>query len=325
MLAATNRSASSPPKPPFEQKGYFPGSWPHATFDLSQGFYSCTFALSLLLVFRTNAAYDRWWEARKTWGSLVNRTRDFMRQALTFFPASESAEAGVLLRWTVALPRMLLWKLREQAVLEAELQGVLLPAEFSLLRECDHRCALALALMSEVVQRARGLDRGQRRCLDANLTALGDTVGVCERILRTPIPLSYSRHTSRWLLVWLAFLPFSLWRLYAWGSVPLSGLLAFLMLGIDEIGVQIEQPFQVLPLESLCCTVERNLRNLAAATPAVKRLASLAVEAQLALAESDATASFREPGKSLACSVFPPVSPRSSLIRSCLDRPQSLP
>jgi len=62
------------------QAGALPGHWPHVTLALGQGFNLTAFALSLLLVFRTNSSYDRWWEGRKLWGGVVNRTRDFVRQ-----------------------------------------------------------------------------------------------------------------------------------------------------------------------------------------------------------------------------------------------------
>ena len=62
------------------QAGALPGHWPHVTLALGQGFNLTAFALSLLLVFRTNSSYDRWWEARKLWGGVVNRTRDVVRQ-----------------------------------------------------------------------------------------------------------------------------------------------------------------------------------------------------------------------------------------------------
>ena len=56
------------------------------------------------------------------------------------------------------------------------------------------------------------------------------------------------RHTSRFLVMWLAFLPFSLWDACHWVTIPASGIIAFLLLGIEEIGVQIEEPFGILPL-----------------------------------------------------------------------------
>lgn len=68
-------------------------------------------------------------------------------------------------------------------------------------------------------------------------------------------------------MIWLIMMPFTLWAAYSWVSILLSGLFAYLMLGIDEIGVQIEEPFGVLPLGSFCATIERNLRELHYSNP----------------------------------------------------------
>ena len=95
-----------------------------------------------------------------------------------------------------------------------------------------------------------------------NLTALEDVVGTCERILRTPIPLSYTRHTSRFMIIWLTLLPFALYDSLRWAVVPVCTLLAFLLLGIEEIGVQIEEPFSILDLERICATVRENVAAL---------------------------------------------------------------
>ncbi len=67
--------------------------------------------------------------------------------------------------------------------------------------------------------------------MEDNLTNYEDCLGGCERILRTPIPLYYTRHTSRFMMIWLTLLPFALWPTCAWGTVPLSGIIAFLLLG----------------------------------------------------------------------------------------------
>ncbi|KFM28033.1 UPF0187 protein, chloroplastic [Auxenochlorella protothecoides] len=243
-----------------------PAQWPHVTLALGQGFQLTAFALSLLLVFRTNSAYGRWWEARMLWGSLTNRTRDFVRQCLAFFPedAKRLREAAVL--WTIALPYVVKAHLREGNRLESELEGILTRDEVDALTGATHRPCFVLAALSQVVA-AAGLDPQLRQRLDTNLTAFEDCIGGCERILRTPIPQSYTRHTSRFLMIWLIMMPFTLWAAYSWVSILLSGLFAYLMLGIDEIGVQIEEPFGVLPLGSFCATIERNLRELHYSNP----------------------------------------------------------
>lgn len=68
-----------------------------------------------------------------------------------------------------------------------------------------------------------------------------------QSVVQTPHHL-HCRHTSRFLVIWLAFLPFTLWRACHWAMVPAAVLIAFLLLGVEEIGVQIEEPFGILPL-----------------------------------------------------------------------------
>lgn len=224
------------------EQGKLPPNWPHVTLNLGQGFQLISFALSLLLVFRTNSAYARWWEARILWGTLTNRTRDFVRQSLAFFPHREDKLREAMLLWTAALPYVLKAHLREGTNLEAELEGILTREEIDAVIGATHRPGFVLCALSQILA-ATELHPTLRQRMDTNLTVFEDTVGGCERILRTPIPQSYTRHTSRFLMIWLLMMPSTIWAAYSWGAVLLSGLFAYLMLGIDEIGVQIEEPF----------------------------------------------------------------------------------
>ena len=97
-----------------------------------------------------------------------------------------------------------------------------------------------------------------RRCEDV-IDRMGEVTGGCERILSTPLPLSYTRFTGRSLVCWLLALPFALVPLMGWAVVPAQLLIAYLVLGIDEIGVEIEEPFCILPLQALCEAVRRDV------------------------------------------------------------------
>ena len=97
---------------------------------------------------------------------------------------------------------------------------------------------------------------------ETTVTQLHLVIGGCERIQSTPIPVSYTRHTSRSLMIWLLTLPFALWPVMDLATVPATFLMTFLMLGIDEIGVQIEEPFAVLPVRPLVEVCERDVREL---------------------------------------------------------------
>jgi ion channel-forming bestrophin family protein len=105
-----------------------------------------------------------------------------------------------------------------------------------------------LQVLSELIQ-AADLTPNQQWYLHSNLTELNDILGGCERILRTPIPIAYTRHTSRFLIIWLTVLPFALFPKFGAGTLVVAPIIALLLAGINEIGIDVEEPFSLLPLE----------------------------------------------------------------------------
>ena len=92
------------------------------------------------------------------------------------------------------------------------------------------------------------LDPVIRRELDQHVQKLTTALGGCERILRTPLPTSYTRHTSRFLVIWLHMMPLVLYPSMGLATMPASLFVAWALLGIEDIGVRLEEPFDVLPL-----------------------------------------------------------------------------
>jgi len=255
-----------------------------------------SFALSLMLVFRTNSSYARWVEARALWAVLVNSGRNIVRMALASFPSTDPGLKLALGRWAVAFARSSKLHLREEPTwhdgeskqagttirnytpgskrdaesnrttsesgVAKELQDVLQPSEITLVEEAQHRPNLVLQLMSRCVYAAKGLDGSARVAIDTELKQLQDALGGCERILRNPIPLSYTRHTARFLIIWLFLLPLALWEKMHWGVVPATIVVSYLLFGIDEIAIQMEEPFSVLPLEVLCDGLQRDVKEM---------------------------------------------------------------
>ena len=117
--------------------------------------------------------------------------------------------------------------------------------------------------------------------MDEGVRKLQDAFEVCEKIVRTPLPLSYSRHTSRFLVSWLTFLPFCAWRELGWATVPVDVILGFFLLGIEEIGVQIEEPLGVLPLEHWTGVIDARTRQVADEAARVRDLAARALAGTL--------------------------------------------
>ncbi len=220
-------------------------------------------AVGLLLVFRTNASYDRWWEGRKLWGGIVNTCRNLARQAVVHFSTTPDRLEAVL-RLTRAFPVASMHLLRNRQWSASEL--------FS---EDDSTRALArshppLAIctaLSEQFKKAKV--EGQVSdlvflSLDADCHALVDAIGACERIHKTPLPFAYVVHLRRALVIYCASLPLALLSLFGWWNLLVVFLVSYILFGIDEIGVEIEDPFGFdendLPLEQISEGIDRNVR-----------------------------------------------------------------
>jgi putative membrane protein len=220
-------------------------------------------ALSLLLVFRTNASYDRFWEGRKLWGGVVNETRNLLRSAAVNIPSLELLRR--LAVWTAVFPYAMTRVLRGQGALGPA--AALLPADEvqRVLAAGNAGVAVAMRMSSVLAEaRQRGLisDYVQLQ-IDQNVQLLIDYQGGCERIVKTPLPFAYMLHLRRTLILFILGLPFALVESFGWATVPVVALVAHTFLGIEEIGVEIEDPFGTepndLPLEQISASIGRVL------------------------------------------------------------------
>ncbi|PSC76825.1 UPF0187 chloroplastic [Micractinium conductrix] len=282
-----------------------------------------SFALSTLLVLRTNTSYQRWDEARKMWGLIVNRSRDISRQALGYIPATQPELQDMFIRWVVAYSRSLMCHLRAGEDLEKELKDTLGPEELKALMASAHRPNYTVQVLTSIIKAAQlpgepisnynstaNVKASAAFRMDENLTCFADVTGGCERILRTPVPLMYTRHNSRFLMIWLTLLPLTLWDSCHWFTMPVTGIVAFLLLGIKEIGVIVEEPFSILPLEKICDTIEGNVRELHATHSADAISAQLAV----ANAQNSGAASGGVDADTLVNTVVPAVTLRKPAV-----------
>eukprot|EP00887_Chlorella_sp_A99_P008256 scaffold12.g8256.t1 len=272
-----------------EEAGILPKTEPFLEVHSALPSTLTSFALALLLVFRTNASYSRWLDARKAWGLLVNRSRDLNRVGLCWMPETRPELLDMLARWTVAFARSLMAHLRraaaaprlrclqrEEGDAEGELAHLLPQHELEALLAADHRPNYCLQVLTQVIK-ASQIERGPGGSaggaadtlpmsaafrMDEAVRDMEDIAGTCERLLRTPIPISYTRHTSRFMVIWLGLLPFSLWDTCRFSTIPITVIISFLLLGIEEIGVSIEEPFSILPLEFISATIEKNVLEL---------------------------------------------------------------
>lgn len=224
-------------------------------------------ALGLLLVFRTNASYDRFWEGRKLWGGMVNETRNLVRSARAWFGTAEPALVQELARWTAAFPVASMQYLRGvKSALPADLPGEQAEAA----QKAEHPVLAVAQRLSDCLAEAtrrKAISDVARTSVDQNITLLVDYHGGCERIRKTPLPFAYVVHLRRALMLYCFTLPFALVDTFGWTTVLDVLFVAYIFFGIEEIGVEIEGPFGFddndLPLEAICQTIRHNVYEIA--------------------------------------------------------------
>ena len=234
--------------------------------------------LGLLLVFRTNTAYDRFWEGRKFWGTLINNVRNLARQIWVAIEEKDPQDIELkksALRLLPAFAVAMKLHLRQEAV-NPELEPLMSPAQYQKLKSMNNP-PLEIAFWVEDYLH----EQYERNCLDVyQLTSMKDLIssmidvlGGCERILKTPIPLAYAIHLKQLLLLYCLALPFQMVNDLAWGTGPVVALISFTLFGIEEIGIEIENPFEHdtndLPLDSICATMQRNIGDLISLSPSI--------------------------------------------------------
>jgi putative membrane protein len=227
-------------------------------------------ALSLLLILRTNAGYDRWWEARKLWGGIVNQCRNLAVDALAYGPA-DAGWRREFLSWIAAYPHVVRCSLRGESPPDCVSQLVGDTAARQL-ADSAHRPSFVALRLADMLREAcdrQQLDRFAFLQLDRERALLIDHVGACERILKTPLPLAYSIKIRRYIALFLCLLPFALLdRLHNdWIVPPICMLVAYPLFSLDQMGIELQNPFSKknlshLPLEDISETIERNVMGL---------------------------------------------------------------
>ena len=278
-------------------------------------------AMSLLLAFRLNVSYQRWWEARELWGDVLHASRSLLTHCLSHAPADGPVRevAGWAVGFAVALKHHLRGDLPDIIVLAAvaspavrtvprrtpsaarrldalrasgpmlddgggggggggcgELDGLyqlLTAAQIKHLAGSAHPPLYAVGRLRAAVERAVGGGGGGAAAHAGTLVAAVGAVDMmvraltgCERILKTPCPPGYVGVLRAVVIIWLALLPFCFAPIVHWAAIPLSSAIAFLVLAVEELAVQIENPFGLdandLPLESFCLTVQADALRL---------------------------------------------------------------
>ena len=226
--------------------------WPVAVSTAYiQPFILTSFAVALLLVFRANSSYDRWWEARRAFGNMYNCVRNLSRMTSAWLGQSDPATNDEILKWASILGAAAATFLRDDPDFLLEHADKLSSEEMKWVLTMPQPPVAAMQVISNLLRQCSTLQTYERCELERQLASFDMVLGACERIRRQCIPLAYTRQTSRFIVAYLTFMPFGLWAYTEWLTIPVMTVLSLLLIGIENIGIQLEQPMMVLPLSSL--------------------------------------------------------------------------
>jgi putative membrane protein len=226
-------------------------------------------ALALFLGFRNNVSYDRFWEGRKLWGSLLNTTRSLTRQVISLsgYPTN-SQEVLLFVNYLTAFTYALKHQLRETDATE-DLRKILPAALMTQLKEKQYLPILLMREMAGWVAAAREsgrLDSISQKAFDENFDKLSEIVGGCERIVSTPIPFSYRVLLHRTVYIYCFMLPFGFVDSLQWLTPIIVTFIAYTFVALEAIAEEIENPFGTRPnclaLDALSHMIEKTISEM---------------------------------------------------------------
>ena len=228
--------------------------------------------LPALLVFRTNTAHERFWEARKLWGNLVNTVRNLTRNIYIIkqqqYQENRQEKEEILLL-IVAFAMAMKLHLREEKINDDLLQFMTKNQYFQLKHCSDHpplQIALWIGNYLQLQYNNNYIHVHQVVMLHQLVDRLVDILGGCERILKTPLPVVYTLMLKKLVIVYCLLLPFEIIDDCRGFTIIVVTFASIVLFGIEQIGSQLEQPFaynaNALPLDLICNTISKNIKEL---------------------------------------------------------------
>lgn len=221
------------------------------------------FVLSLLLVFRTNTAYDRWWEGRKIWGSFTNNSRNFALKLSTLLPEGHTSRETIRI-----LIGNYLQATKDHLRGKVKVDHLTFTANYNEDYYKNHKHIpnrVAKALYTEIYQlHQEGLfNLEQFLALNNELSSFTDNLGACERIKNTPIPVSYNIFIKKIIFIYVFTMPITAVLEYKFWSIPIVTLVFYAFAGIEIMAEEIEEPFGTdandLGLDNMVVNIKGNL------------------------------------------------------------------
>ena len=223
--------------------------------------------LGLFLVFRTNSAYDRWWEGRKLWGSMVNSTRNFALKLNAYLPIDDNENRA----WFAQMIPNFVVASKEHLRKGVQVTELDIPDNHFLdkIREVKHKPNIIAGMLYSRVNKLyteMKLSGDQFLVLNNEMKDFIDIIGACERIKSTPIPYSYSMFIKKFIFIYIITLPFGFVTTFEYITIPTVLLITFVLLSVELIAEEIEDPFgrdvNDLPTDELAVKIKDNVREI---------------------------------------------------------------
>ena len=225
------------------------------------------FVLSLLLVFRTNTAYDRWWEGRKLWGSLVNSSRNLAIKLNALLKHEDESDRKFFGRMIPLFATVL----QDHLILETT-RLALDREEHPELAHLDKNKHVPNQVASLLTQRIYRLHRegkisGEELItLNNEMQSFVDICGACERIKNTPIPYSYSSFVKKFIVIYVVTLPFGFVFSLGYWVIPVVAFIFYVLASLEVIAEEIEDPFGVdpndLPTAKIASSIQKHVTEI---------------------------------------------------------------
>lgn len=239
----------------------------HSLLSISREYFSFLgILLSLLLVFRTNTAYDRYYEGRRVWGELVSQCRGLAIELNAVLPRDAAASRRYFAALISNFPFALKGSLRNQMKFE---QMEATPDILDRLRTAENVAVTLLAVLQESLEQLRQVEIIRDFHLlnfKPHFLSMMSVNGTCERIKATPIPFSYTFFIKAYILTFIGVMPFVLLSTSGYFMVPITMFGAYALLGLEMIGEEIENPFGMdsndLPLTQLSNRIRVSVHDI---------------------------------------------------------------
>jgi ion channel-forming bestrophin family protein len=225
------------------------------------------FVLSLLLVFRTNTAYDRWWEGRKLWGALVNNSRNLAIKLNAILPEEDVASRKLFRKLITLYASVLKTHLRSEAIrLELDAQDHPELKEVNTEKHVPNQIAALLFRHVNRLYNEKKITGDQLIVLNGELLSFTDICGACERIKNTPIPFSYSIFVKKFIFFYVMTLPFGFVFSLGYYVIPVVVFVFYVLASLELIAEEIEDPFGTdandVPTEKIAAGIKKHVTEL---------------------------------------------------------------